>query len=119
MAQALHYIPEADGEEMAYLQYVLDSMDEEQAQLFSNIYRARRKDSSLILITCLLGFVGVAGIHRILIRQIGMGILYLFTAGLCFIGTIIDAINYRQLAFESNRKVAEEVMSMMKMYPRK
>ena len=63
--------------------------------------------SFLILITCLLGFVIVAGIHRILLRQVGLGILYLFTAGLCLIGTIVDAINYRQLTYEHNRKVAD------------
>ncbi|HRZ77724.1 MAG TPA: TM2 domain-containing protein, partial [Bacteroidales bacterium] len=92
MAQALRYIPEAEGEEMAYLQYVLDRMDDDQAFMFANVYRARRRDPNLILITCLLGFVVIAGVHRILVRQVGMGILYLLTAGLCFIGTIIDAV---------------------------
>jgi TM2 domain-containing membrane protein YozV len=114
MAQAIRYIPEAEGEEMAYLQHLMGEMNEDEAQLFANIYRSRRKDPSLILITCLLGFVIIAGIHRILIRQVGMGILYLLTAGLCFIGTIVDAVNYRQLTFEHNRKVAEEVRSMMR-----
>jgi len=37
-----------------------------------------------------------------------MGLLYLFTAGLCFIGTIIDLINYQDLAFEYNRKMIME-----------
>jgi TM2 domain-containing membrane protein YozV len=116
MAQAIRFIPEAEGEELTYLQYVLDKMDDAQASTFAGIYRARRRDPNLILITCLLGFVVIAGVHRILLRQVGMGILYLFTAGLCFIGTIIDAVNYRQLSFEYNRKVAEEVLSLMKMY---
>ncbi|MBE0641523.1 MAG: TM2 domain-containing protein [Bacteroidales bacterium] len=118
MAQAIRYIPEADGEELVYLQYLMDKMDDEQAATFTHIYRARRRDPNLILISCLLGFVVIAGIHRILVRQVGMGILYLFTAGLCFIGTIIDAVNYRQLSFEYNRKVAEEVLSMMRMFPK-
>lgn len=98
---------------MAFLHHLMGNMDDDEARMFANIYRTRRKDPTLILITCLLGFVIIAGVHRILIRQVGMGILYLFTAGLCFIGTIVDAINYRQLTFEYNRRVAEEVVSMM------
>jgi len=116
MALALRFVPEADGDELAFLQHILNNMDEEKALLFSSLYRARRRDPLLILVTCLIGLAGIAGIHRILIRQVGMGILYLLTAGLCLIGTIVDAVNYRQLAAEFNRKVAEEVISMMKNY---
>ena len=42
-----------------------------------------------------------------------MGILFFFTAGLCFIGTIVDLINYKELAFEYNRRMADEVMLML------
>ena len=43
-----------------------------------------------------------------------MGILYLLTGGLCFIGTIIDLVNYQKMAFESNRKVADEVAVLIR-----
>ena len=43
-----------------------------------------------------------------------MGILYLFTAGLCFIGTIIDLINYQDLAMEYNMRMANEAAMMVK-----
>jgi TM2 domain-containing membrane protein YozV len=75
---------------------------------YANVYRTRRKDPQLILLTCLLGLVVIAGVHRFIIGQIGMGILYLFTAGLCLVGTIIDAVNYQNLAFEYNQRVAQE-----------
>jgi hypothetical protein len=39
-----------------------------------------------------------------------MGILYLLTGGLCLIGTIVDLINYKNLAFEYNQKVAQEIL---------
>jgi TM2 domain-containing membrane protein YozV len=78
------------------------------------IYRTRRKDPQLILLTCLVGFLGFAGIHRFLVNQIGMGILYFFTAGLCLIGTIVDAVNYQSLAFEYNRQIASEVAPLAK-----
>jgi TM2 domain-containing membrane protein YozV len=89
-------------------------MDEEKARTFATSYRARRKEPNLILITALIGFVGFAGIHRMLINQIGMGILYFFTGGLCFIGTIIDLVNYQKLAFENNQKVANEVLVLVR-----
>jgi hypothetical protein len=44
-----------------------------------------------------------------------MGILYLFTAGFCFIGTIIDLVNYKTLANDYNRKMAYESFQVAQM----
>jgi len=44
-----------------------------------------------------------------------MGILYLFTGGLCLIGTIIDLINHKSLANEYNRQMAFESFQLAKM----
>lgn len=112
MAKVIDILPELQGEEMIYVQGLIKDMDEEKAHQFATAYRARRKEPNLILITALIGFVGFAGIHRMLINQIGMGILYFFTGGLCLIGTIVDLVNYQRLAYENNRKVADEVMVM-------
>lgn len=38
-------------------------------------------------------FLGMLGVHRFYRNQIGIGILYLFTAGLFGIGWIVDIIN--------------------------
>lgn len=113
MAQMIDYLPELEGDEAAYIIKIMRPMDEEKAQRFANVYRARRKDPQIILLTAVVGFFGVAGIQRFLIGHIGMGILYLLTAGLCFIGTIVDMINYKNLAFEYNRGVAREVASLI------
>jgi len=94
-----------------------DFSDEEIAQ-FCMIYRSKRKDPQLILLLCLLGLAGVAGIHRFIIGHIGMGILYFFTAGLCFIGTIVDAVNHKELALEYNAKMITETLSMLNMIKR-
>jgi TM2 domain-containing membrane protein YozV len=99
---------------MGYVQGLIKDMDDEKARSFAVVYRARRKDPQLILITALLGFVGFAGIHRFIIDQVGMGILYLFTGGLCLIGTIVDLVNYQKLAFEYNMKVANIALSSMR-----
>jgi TM2 domain-containing membrane protein YozV len=113
MARIIDILPELQGDEMVYAQGLIKEMDDEKARLFANVYRARRKEPQLILFTALLGFVVVAGVHRFILGQIGMGILYLFTGGLCLIGTIVDLVNYQKLAFEFNQKVAHEAVAMI------
>lgn len=113
MARVIDVLPELTGEEMLYLQALLKDMDDEKSRTFASVYRTRRKDPQMILITALLGFIGFAGIHRFIMGQIGMGILYFFTAGLCLIGTIIDLVNHQKLTFEHNQKIANEVLSMV------
>ncbi|MBX2967911.1 MAG: TM2 domain-containing protein [Cyclobacteriaceae bacterium] len=114
MAKVTDVLPELTGEEMVYVQNLVKDWDDEKARNFANVYRTRRKDPQVILITALLGLIVVAGVHRFLLGQIGMGLLYLFTGGLCLIGTIIDLVNHQRLAFEFNQKVAEEVATIMK-----
>ncbi|MEX1241175.1 MAG: TM2 domain-containing protein [Cyclobacteriaceae bacterium] len=114
MARVIDVLPELTGEEMLYTQALLKDMDDEKARTFASVYRSRRKDPQMILITALLGFIGFAGIHRFIMGQIGMGILYFFTAGLCLIGTIIDLVNHQKLTFEHNQKIANEVLSMVR-----
>lgn len=114
MARVIDVLPELSGEEMLYVQTLIKDMDDEKARTFASVYRTRRKDPQTILITALLGLVIIAGIHRFIMGQIGMGILYLFTAGLCFIGTIVDLVNHQKLAFEHNQKMANEVLSIVR-----
>ena len=114
MARVIDVLPEITGEEMIYVQNLLKDMNDERAQSFASVYRARRKDPQLILILTLIGFFGLAGIQRIILNQIGMGILYIFTGGLCLVGTIIDLVNYQKMAFEENMKIANEVVIMVK-----
>jgi TM2 domain-containing membrane protein YozV len=113
MTKIYEMMPDLQGEEMAFLQSLTNEYNEEKLRNFSNIYRARRKDPQLILLLTLLGFIGFAGVHRFIINQIGMGILYFFTAGLCLIGTIVDLVNYQGLAFNYNRRVATEINAML------
>jgi TM2 domain-containing membrane protein YozV len=107
-------IPTVEPDELAYLQSVTSTLADDKLQLFIAIYNGKRKKTETILLCALLGFVCAAGIHRFVIGQIGMGILYFFTGGLCFIGTIVDIINHKQLAFEFNQRMAMETMAMVK-----
>ncbi|MBO6524313.1 MAG: TM2 domain-containing protein [Balneolaceae bacterium] len=113
MSKVMDYVPEAQGDEALYLGKLFSEMSDEQMKKFSNVYRARRKDPQTIMILCILGFLGLAGVHRFVLNQIGMGILYFFTAGLCFIGVIVDLVNYKDLTFQYNRGVAQEIKSML------
>ena len=114
MANVLLHLPELQGMELNHVQMLIKDFSDKQAQNFAMLYRARRRDPQLILFTALAGLVGLAGIQRFLVNQIGMGILYFFTAGLCFIGTIMDAVNYQTIAFDYNRQIASEVAPLVK-----
>jgi TM2 domain-containing membrane protein YozV len=114
MARVIDVLPEISGEEMLYVQSLIKDMDDEKARTFASVYRSRRKDPQVILITALLGLVILAGVHRFIMGQIGMGLLYLFTGGLCLVGTIVDLVNHQKLAFDFNQKTANEVLMMVR-----
>lgn len=115
MAKALDLLPEIKGEELQYIQQLLDTMTDEEAQKFANIYRSRRKNPQDILIFAIIGLLIVPGLQRFLLNQIGMGLLYFFTIGLCFIGSILDLVNYEKLTFEYNQQAAEEIKFGMRL----
>lgn len=100
-------------EEMIAINNIVKDMKDDQIHQFVMIYRNKRKDPQTILLTCLLGFVGFAGIHRFIVNEVGMGILYFLTGGLCLIGTIVDAINHKNIALDFNQKMLAETMLMM------
>lgn len=114
MTQVFEHFPELEGDELRYISRVIDGMDEKKFKLFKSMYKARRKDPIIILVMAGVGLFGPAGIHRFFVGHIGMGILYLLTVGLCFIGTIVDMINYRNFAFEYNRAQAQEILEHLK-----
>ena len=108
-----------DAEEAMFIQSLIKDMSEEEQRNFVMMYQNKRRDTTLILITTIIGFFGFAGIQRFLTDQIGMGILYFFTGGFCFIGTIVDLVNHKSLAFEYNQKMAYETLNIMKTWARK
>jgi len=101
--------------EYQFLEQLTKSMSEEQLKTFTLFYSGKRKDPQDILLFTLLGLVVVAGVQRFVVGQIGMGLLYLFTGGLCLIGTIVDLVNHKSIAQEYNQKVAMEAAQMSRM----
>lgn len=109
----LTYIPDMEFEELAFLQRMLSSMADSTVEQFLMVYSQRRKKSMIVLLLTLLGFFGFAGVQRFYIGHIGMGVLYLFTCGLCWIGTIVDLVNYKRLALEENIRIAQQTAMMI------
>lgn len=52
----------------------------------------KSKNKGLAIGLCCLGFLGAAGVHRLYLGKYVSGILYLCTAGFCYIGTIVDLL---------------------------
>jgi len=102
-------------EELIQIDANTKGFSDEQLRQFVMIYRTKRKDEQTILLCCLLGLIFFAGIHRFVMGQIGMGILYILTGGLCFVGTIVDAINHKRLTLEFNQRMIGETLTMMNM----
>lgn len=48
------------------------------------------KSTGVAYLLCILGFFGFAGLHRFYLGRWVTGLIWLFTAGLLFIGTIVD-----------------------------
>jgi TM2 domain-containing membrane protein YozV len=108
-------LPGMDYEEFSMLKNGINDLNEGQQKQFMMIYPNRRREPQIVLLATLAGFVGFAGLQRFLTNQIGMGILFFFTGGLCLIGTIIDLINYKQLAIDYNRSVMFQSVQLAKM----
>lgn len=51
-----------------------------------------RKSKMTALILCILGFFGLAGLHRMYVGKVGSGVVHLFTYGICGVGTVLDLI---------------------------
>lgn len=118
MNQQLLMMQGLQPDELVVLQEIIKDLNETQQQQFYILYNGKRKDQQTLLILCLIGLLGFAGIHRLVTGDTGLGILYFLTAGFCGIGTIIDAVNIKTLAYEYNRKQAIETAQMVKMMSR-
>ncbi|MEI6264624.1 MAG: TM2 domain-containing protein [Sphingobacteriia bacterium] len=109
----MNLIEAMEGEELVFLQNFTQDLNQQQLQNFVMVYNGKRRKTDQILLGCVVGFVAVGGIQRFMVGQTGMGILYLFTGGLCLIGTIMDTINHKKLTFEYNQQMARETMAMV------
>ncbi len=107
-------MPDLEGEEMLFVGGLVKEMTDTQADTFAVAYRAQRRDPMTVLLLTLLGFVVITGVQRFYLGQIVVGLLYLFTAGFCFIGTIIDLVSHKKLSFQYNQIKAQTIATMVR-----
>jgi len=107
-------LPGLEADELAFIKNATANLTEKQAENFLALYRGKRKETQMTLILTLVGFFGVHGIQRFVLGQIGMGILYFLTFGLCCIGTIVDLVNHKKMTLEYNQKQISECVIMAK-----
>lgn len=107
--------PGITPEELHFLQQGTVDLTDNQKKYFYMVYSGKRKSAQDMLVFCLIGLFLVPGLQRFIVGQIGMGILYLLTWGLCFIGSIVDLVNHKTLADDYNRKMAYESFQIAKM----
>lgn len=63
------------------------------------------KSKRRALILCCLGLIGIGGLHRLYVGRMGSGVIYLFTGGLFFFGTIFDLVHIAMGTFQDNAGV--------------
>ncbi|RXK49631.1 TM2 domain-containing protein [Aquirufa rosea] len=109
----LPLISQLEMEEMIAVKQKLHGLSDSQQEQFLGIYLARRRDTLLILLCTLMGFVGFAGVQRLVTNRIGLGLLYFFTGGLLLIGTIVDLVKYKKIALKYNLNVLKETSALI------
>lgn len=57
------------------------------------LHYAQLQDPQTAMILSVIGLLGIAGLDRFYLGDIGLGILKLITCGACYIWTIVDLIN--------------------------
>tara|TARA_X000001036_G_C20545490_1_gene752139 strand:- start:83 stop:436 length:354 start_codon:yes stop_codon:yes gene_type:complete len=112
MANIIRLLPELNPEEILFLTPLVEDMTDSQAKLFAEAYRIRRKDNVWLFL--ILSFIGIGGVHRFVLGQVGMGLIYLFTYNLCLIGFLIDIINQNSLVGKYNQTQAINTARVIK-----
>ena len=107
--------PDITVDEMYFLKETVTGLSESQIRNFNMIYSGKRKKGQDMLLYSILGLLVVPGLQRFITGQIGMGIIYLFTIGFCFIGSVIDLVNYKKATLTYNKKMAFESYQIAKM----
>lgn len=108
-------LPGVTAGELYLLQQATADLDDNQVREFRELYIVKRKNPQDILLLTLLGLLGIAGIHRIVLGETTMGVLYFFTYGFFGVMTIMDIVNNKTLTNDYNQKTMTETYHIVKM----
>ncbi len=90
----MKYFP---GDKLPLIREKLENLDDER---YLTVFSVELKDPTTMLLVSV--FLGGLGIDRFMMGDIGLGVLKLFTFGLCGILTIIDWFTIMKRTKESN-----------------
>ena len=111
--EPFYAISNLEGDELLELKQITQGYSEDKLKNFVALYKTKRKDPQTGMILGIIPFViSIHGIQRFYYGQIGMGILYLLTGGLCLVGTVIDLVNNKKLALAANKEIMQECSNM-------
>jgi hypothetical protein len=111
MTYLMPYLLELSGSERIHIQNLIAQIPVQQAEVLLIEYRRRRKDPQTVLLAAVIGLVACPGFQRFWLGELGMGLLFLFTAGFLAMGSIIDLATYRTLARCHNEKLARKLLA--------
>lgn len=94
-------------------QMLIQDLSEQQQMLFSSQYQSAKKERDTVLILSVI--LGYLGVDRFMVGDMGMGLLKLFTVGLCGLLWLFDIFTIRGKVDELNRKHANEIYQGIKM----
>ena len=117
MMYLMPYLLELSGSERIYIQNLIAQMPLQQAEVFLIEYRRRRKDPQTVLLAAVIGLVACPGFQRFWLGEVGMGLLFLFTAGFLAMGSIIDLCTFRTLARCHNEQEARKILVELNAFP--
>jgi TM2 domain-containing membrane protein YozV len=83
-------------------------LDQNQKMLFQSQLNSSMKDRNTVLLLSVL--LGTMGVDRFYIGDMGMGLLKLFTFGLCGVLWLIDIFTIRGKVDDANRMKANEIL---------
>jgi TM2 domain-containing membrane protein YozV len=114
MPNFVKYMPEVEADELLSLTPIVAEMNEEQIKLFAEGYRIKRKTTSNMWLFLIISFLGIGGAHRFYLGQIGMGILYLLTVNICYVGLLIDLFSLKSIVNTYNMSEATKIARLIK-----
>jgi TM2 domain-containing membrane protein YozV len=88
--------------------------DESKLQHFQSTYMSKKRQKGTAHLLNLIAIIGIGGIHRFYLGDIGLGIAHLLTAGFCWIGTIVDIININQRVNDANVRIAMQTLQVVR-----
>lgn len=101
--------PKITADEHTFLVPYIQRLPDDRAKEFVRVYNEARLDPQTFTILAALGFVFTSGMQRFYIGQWAVGLLYVFTCGVFFLGTIYDLVNGKATVLDVNRDKARDI----------